>query len=203
MALAFVKQGQQAVSRLGVFPGTFNPPHYGHLAIAQAALAHCDEVLFVLPKALPHKDYGGVGFDDRLRLLRAAVSGDPRFVAAVSDGGLFLEIAAECRQAYGQHVDIAFLCGRDAAERIVGWNYEREGMLDEMFQQFSLLVARRQGEYIAPEHLAARVRCLDIAEQWDDVSATDVRQRIAAGLDYRDLVPPVIAGEVLRLYGGK
>jgi nicotinate (nicotinamide) nucleotide adenylyltransferase len=202
MALEFIKNPQRPIARLGVLPGTFNPPTRAHLALAHAALPHCDQILFVLPRALPHKDYGGVGFHDRLRLLEQAISEHSQFAAAASGGGLFLEIAAECREAYGPEVEIAFLCGRDAAERIVGWKYEREEMLTEMFEQFSLLVARRQGEYVAPQHLASRIRCLDIDDAWNAVSATEVRERIAAGLDCRDLVPSGIAAEVLRLYGG-
>ena len=200
MALQFVNRHRRAISRLGVLPGTFNPPTRAHLALAHAGLAHCDEILFVLPRALPHKDYGGVGFHDRLSLLAGAIEPHPQFAAAASGGGLFLEIAAECRDAYGPRVEIAFLCGRDAAERIVGWKYEREEMLAEMFQQFSLLVARRQGEYVAPDHLAGRIRCLEIAEDWDSVSATEVRQRIASGAGWRDLVPDSIESEILRLY---
>jgi nicotinate (nicotinamide) nucleotide adenylyltransferase len=200
MALRFVTPHQDYVARLGVLPGTFNPPTRAHLALAGAALEHCDEVLLVLPRALPHKDYGGVGFEDRLSLLAGAISSHPRFAAASSEGGLFLEIAAECRDAYGPDVAISFLCGRDAAERIVGWKYEREEMLGQMFEEFSLLVARRQGEYEPPYHLASRVRCLDIENGWDNVSATEVRERIADGREWRHLVPPVIAGEISRLY---
>jgi nicotinate (nicotinamide) nucleotide adenylyltransferase len=200
MALQFVKNPQRRVSRLGVLPGTFNPPTRAHLALAHAALPQCDEILFVLPRALPHKDYSGVSFQDRLCLLERAVTAHPHFSAASSHGGLFLEIAAECREAYGCDVQIAFLCGRDAAERIVGWKYEREEMLAEMFDQFSLLVARRQGEYVAPQHLASRIRCLEIEEDWDAVSATEVRERIVTGLDWRELVPADITAEVQRLY---
>lgn len=202
MALQFVKHPTGAISRLGVLPGTFNPPTRAHMALAKAALEHCEEIVFVLPRALPHKNYGRVGFEDRLQLLRSAVEAHPRFTAASSDGGLFLEIAGECREAYGSGIEIAFLCGRDAAERIVGWKYEREEMLAEMFQQFSLLVARRQGEYVAPQRLESRIRCLDIDEGWDDVSATEVRERIAAGVGWRELVPEHIAEDVARVYGG-
>ena len=201
MALEFVKRPGEAVGRLGVLPGTFNPPTRAHLALALAALGCCGQVLFVLPRSLPHKDYGGVGFGDRLRLLAAVVEPYAQFAAAVSDGGLFLEIAAECRAAYGPDVEIAFLCGRDAAERIVGWKYEREEMLAEMFEQFSLLVAPRQGGYVAPGHLASRIRCLEIEEGWDEVSATEVRERIAAGMDWEHLVPAGITAEVRRIYG--
>lgn len=190
----------RGISRLGVLPGTFNPPTRAHLALGLAALQHCDRVLFVLPRALPHKDYEGVGFEERLRLLERAVAEHPRFAAAATDGGLFLEIARECREAYGRDVEIAFLCGRDAAERIVGWKYERPEMLEEMFEEFSLLVARRQGEYVAPEHLEPRIRCLDIDPAWDAVSATEVRERIASGSEWRQLVPEAIAQEVERLY---
>jgi nicotinate (nicotinamide) nucleotide adenylyltransferase len=187
-------------TRLGVLPGTFNPPTLAHLALGHAALQHCDRVLFVLPRSLPHKDYGGVGFEDRLRLLERAVAEHPQFAAASSQGGLFLEIAQECREAYGRDVEIAFLCGRDAAERIVEWKYERPEMLAEMFEHFSLLVARRQGEYVAPEHLQSRIRCLDVDLAFDAVSATEVRERIASGTEWRQLVPEAIAQEVERLY---
>jgi nicotinate-nucleotide adenylyltransferase len=200
MALQFVKGPRREIATLGVLPGTFNPPTRAHFALANAALPYCDEILFVLPRALPHKDYSGVSFHDRLRLLETAVADHPRFAIAASDGGLFLEIAQECREAYDSGVEISFLCGRDAAERIVGWKYERDEMLAEMFEQFSLLVARRQGEYVAPQHLASRIRCLDIEEGWDDVSATEVRERIAAGLDYEHLVPPAIAADVRGMY---
>ena len=127
MALEFVKGPGTTVARLGVLPGTFNPPTRAHLALADAALAHCDEVLFVLPRALPHKDYSGVGFQERLKLLGGVVAEHPRYAAAASDGGLFVEIAKECRSVYGREVEMAFLCGRDAAERIVGWKYELIG----------------------------------------------------------------------------
>ena len=201
MALEFFKRPDVKISSLAVLPGTFNPPTRAHMAMAEAALAHCDQVLFVLPRVLPHKNYSGVGFEHRLSLLKASVAGHPRFAVAASDGGLFLEIAGECREAFGPDLEIALLCGRDAAERIVGWQYEREDMLSEMFERFKLLVARRRGAYVAPEHLSSRIVCLDIAGRWDHVSATEVRDRIAAGLDCRDLVPPPILSEVMRLYG--
>lgn len=190
------------MERLGVLPGTFNPPTRAHLALATSALPFCDEVLFVLPRTLPHKDYSGVGFADRQRLVCKVVSVHPSFAAAIADGGLYLEIARECRAVYGASTDIVLLCGRDAAERIVGWKYERSEMLTEMFEEFTLLVARRQGEYQVPEHLASRIRCLDIEHGWDAVSATEVRERIVAGQPWEHLVPAILVDDVRRMYGG-
>jgi len=88
MALEFVKGPGTTVARLGVLPGSFNPPTRAHLALADAALAHCDEVLFVLPRALPHKDYSGVSFSERLKLLGSAVAEHQRYAAAASDGAI-------------------------------------------------------------------------------------------------------------------
>src|SRR3981081_4256781 len=88
-------------ARLGVLPGAFNPPTRAHLAMAQAALAVVDEVLFALPRGFPHKQYTGWEFETRLELLRAALNGNPRFSLASTEGGLFTEIAEEARSAYG------------------------------------------------------------------------------------------------------
>src|SRR5450432_4836233 len=57
--------------RIGVLPGTFNPPTRAHLALAEAALEHVDRVIFVLPRVLPHKDLSGVSFEERLALIQA------------------------------------------------------------------------------------------------------------------------------------
>src|ERR1035437_7662060 len=78
--------------RLGVLPGTFNPVTVAHLALAEAALAVVDEVVFVLPRQFPHKTYSDAAFDQRVELLDMALAGEPRFSAAASEGGLFVEI---------------------------------------------------------------------------------------------------------------
>jgi nicotinate-nucleotide adenylyltransferase len=185
---------------LGVFSGSFNPPTNAHLALAHAALGLVDEVLFVLPRAFPHKTYQGVTLDGRLAMVAAATAAEPRFSTAVSDGGLFAEIAEECRLAYGPQLELWFLCGRDAAERIVGWDYGREGAIEEMLAAFGLLVAARGGGYTPPPHLAPRIKPLPVAPEVGDVSATDVRTRIARGRPWRHLVPRPLWETVARLY---
>ena len=81
--------------------------------------------MFVLPRQFPHKTYSGASFEQRKELLSLALAAHPRFSAAVSENGLFVEIADECRECYGADVQLSFLCGRDAAERIVNWDYGR------------------------------------------------------------------------------
>jgi phosphopantetheine adenylyltransferase len=99
---------------LGIFPGAFHPPTRAHLGIAKAALAFVDEVVFVMPRAFPHKEYEAVGIQQRLDLLAAAAGDEPRFSVAVTERGLFADIARECRAAYGPGPNCGFFAGRDA-----------------------------------------------------------------------------------------
>jgi nicotinate-nucleotide adenylyltransferase len=186
-------------SRLGVFPGSFNPPTVAHLALARAALRHVDEVVFVLPRVFPHKNYRGATFDERLELLGLATAGESAFAVASSHGGLFLEIAGECRKAYGSDIQLSFLCGRDAAERIVGWDYGRPHAAAEMLREFTLLVAARNGSYEPPAEHSHAVRPIEV-RGCDEISATEVRDRIARGEPWEHLVPESIRGSVARIY---
>ena len=196
--MRLIRRAEFAPRRLGVFPGGFHPPTRAHLALAEAALAHVDEVLFVLPESFPHKTYDGVGLDDRLAML-AAASSRPEFSIGVSRGGLFIDIAREARETH-EAAEIYILCGRDAAERIVGWDYGEPGAFARMLDEFQMLVAARAGGYAPPAGLAARIHPLAVEGNWDEVSATEVRRRIREGEPWASLIPEAIEDAVRRLY---
>jgi nicotinate-nucleotide adenylyltransferase len=197
--MVFCHRAAGRPKKLGILPGTFNPVTVAHLALAQAALEHVDEIVFVLPRVFPHKTYIGASFDDRIEMLRLTAAGNPAYSIAIAEGGLFVEIARECRHAYGDHVRLAFLCGRDAAERIAGWDYGRPGAFADMLREFDLLVAPRDGAYDPPAEFSGAVKCLNVASV-DAVSATEVRERIARGDPWEHLVPPAIRAQALRIY---
>ncbi len=199
--MQFLRRADGRPSRLGILPGTFNPITIAHMALARAALAHVDEVVYVLPRVFPHKPYGRASFAQRVELLCMAAGEDRNFSVAAADGGLFLEIAAECRAAYGNHVALTFLCGRDAAERIVNWDYGRRGALGEMLRQFDLLVAARGGPYEPPPEFRAAIRSLELAGPYDHVSATEVRAMMARGEAWEHLVPAALRQRVREIYG--
>ncbi len=191
----FFRKAAGPTSSLGVLAGTFNPVTVAHLALARSALAHVDEVVFVLPRLLPHKTYSGASFDQRVQMLDSATAGVARWSIAAADAGLFVDIAAECRAAYGMDTRLSFICGRDAAERIAAWDYGRPGVFEEMLTNFDLLVAPREGAW---RHTAVRELCLD--RDYDAVSATEVRQRIARGEPWEHLVPESIHAMARRIY---
>src|SRR5260370_22602797 len=119
--MQFYNSVTRVPAKLAILPGAFNPPTRAHLAMAESALRVADEVLFVLPRAFPHKEYSGAGFDTRVDLLRAALAGNPRFSLASSDRRLFIVMAREARADYGASTELFILCGLDAAERIESW----------------------------------------------------------------------------------
>lgn len=198
--MKFFRRASGNPFRLGIFPGTFNPITVAHLALAHAALSSVDEVVFVLPRTFPHKTYSGGSFDERVRLLNSALKAQTRFSVALSEGGLFVEISAECREMYGPEVRQSFLCGRDAAERVANWDYGRPEALTEILKQFDLLVAARRGEYSPPPHLTGSFASLDLEGEYDHVSASEVRDRLAKGEAWEHLVPPSICNLVREIY---
>ncbi len=195
--MEFFRRVEIKPQRLGILPGTFNPPTVAHLALAEAALPSVDEVVFVLPRVFPHKHYSGATFQQRLDMLAAALAGQPRYSVATSRRGLFTEIADECRLDYGPGVQLTFLCGRDAAERIVSWDYGAPGALANMLNQFDMLVAARLGEYTPPPEFAKSISELPLEGAFDHVSATEVRHRIARREPWEHLVPEPIV-ELIR-----
>jgi nicotinate-nucleotide adenylyltransferase len=199
--MQFLRRARGRPSRLGILPGAFNPPTVAHLALAQSALSQVAETLFVLPKSFPHKLYDGASFEARIEMLQAATADSPYFSIAVSESGLFRDIAAECRQAYGEDTRLSFLCGRDAAERILGWDYGDETSVTGMLREFDLLVATRRGELEAPLHLRHAIERLNLSDDLDLVSSSEVRDRIARGEPWEHLIPEPtrkLAGEIYR-----
>ena len=199
--MRFYRRAPGRPDALGILSSAFDPPTRAHVALAHAALAVADEVLFVLPSRFPHdKTYEGVGLAVRVQMLEAAAAGERCFSIASSDGGLFVEIARECRVTYGPGVALKIVCGRDAAERAVHWDYGRPGAFLEMLGEFELLVAPRGGPYEPPPEMRDRIRPLPIPEAYADLSATEVRARIARGEPWEHLVPDVVAPLVRQCY---
>ncbi len=159
-----------------------------------------DEVLFVLPRSFPHKEFEGAGFEDRVNMLLACTADEPHFSVGAAEGGLYIDIVRECRGIYGPDIQIAALCGRDAAERIVTWDYGYPDAAGTMLREFELLVASRRGSYEPPVELRHRIQELPIAAGCDEISATEVRARIRRGEPWQTLVPESIAELVRELY---
>lgn len=194
--MEFVTRRPAQVRSIALFPGAWNPPTRAHLAIAEAALGHVEALAFVLARVMPHKTLQGAQFEQRVAWLAAIAARDPRYSVAISDGGLFIDMANECRDLT-QAAEICIVCGTDAAHRIVTWDYgDAVPPMERQLDHYALLVAPRGAAYEPPEHLRPRIRALHLPGDWHDVSSSDVRRRIDAGEDVAALVPEEIAASV-------
>jgi len=203
--LRFWKGSAVHAGKVGVLSGAFNPPTIAHQAVAAAARAQhgLDQVLFLVPESFPHKDYEGATFDDRIAMLRAAVAGDSGYAIASSDQGFFIDIARQVREACGDEVEISLICGKDAAERIVGWDYGEGLSFGEQLREFQMLVASRKGEYRPPVEYADQILNVRLSDALDAVSSTQVREAVTAGGEWHGWVTSEVAEEMARrgLYG--
>ena len=195
-----------AGGRLGVIGGAYNPITHAHLVLARAALeqARLDEVLFVLSKIPPHKRIEGATIDQRLEMMRLAVAEMPFAAVGLCTHGLFLDIAAALREGYQGNIEVFFIVGRDAAERILTWPYpDPAAALEEMFTAFQLLVFRRRGEFTLPalhllQRYADRIHTLRLSEDLDQIYSTAVREQATAGRPLQGLVPEAVAAYIRR-----
>jgi len=187
--------------RLGVLGGAYNPITRAHLLLARYSREQCklDEIIFVLPKVLPNKPLVGVSVEQRLEMMRLGISGIPYISLGVCSHGLFLDICLALQQIYPQKPEIFFITGRDAAERILTWCYDDPAAaLAEMFAVLQLLVFERKGKLQLPENpliqkYLNRIHTLEMEENLDKVSSTEVRQRMSEGRSIGELVPTEVA----------
>ena len=183
-------------------PGAFNPPTIAHIELAeQAKRQHqLDQVVFLLPRTFPHKSYQDASLDQRLAMLQAATRDKPPFAVASSEGGLFVEIARECRDICGPGVEVFILCGRDAAERAAGWDYGDGPGFRRQLDEFQMLVASRGGAYQTPQEYAGRIHTIEVPPGLDGVSASAVREAIRSGGSWQASVPAAVREQIIAQY---
>jgi len=187
--------------RLGVLGGAYNPITLAHLAMADTVVRTfgIQEVLFLLPAVPPHKTIFGASLEQRLEMMQLAVEGRPYATVGLSTHGLFLDMYEGLLGVYPPQTDVFFLTGRDAAERILTWKYDdAEAALRQMFTAFQLIVCDREGSFHLPDDplfvpYQQRIHCCTLPRDFNDVSATEVRQRCHQGLPLDGLVPAGVA----------
>lgn len=187
-------------SSIGVLGSAFNPPHLGHLALAQEALWQLglEEVVLMPMGEAPHKRiHDDPGREQRLAMTRLAAADDPRFAVSTleveRDGPSYtyetLGLLAEERG----DPDLVFVMGADAAVGLETW---REP--ERVVGLARIAVARRAGISDADvgsvlRSLGAEGRATMLEMPQFGVSSSAVRERAAAGRPLRYLVPEAVA----------
>ncbi len=187
--------------RRGVFGGSFDPVHLGHLIVASAAAdsLRLDRVHFVPAHVQPFKaNQHHAEPADRVAMLRAALSHDERFVLDTREvdraGVSYTADTLRALRAEFPGDALCLLVGADAARELPAWR-EASAIPDLA----EVVVLTRPGEELPRHDLVART--LEVPAV--DVSATQVRERVRRGEPIEELVPPAVAHyiESHRLYG--
>ena len=134
--------------RIGIFGGTFNPIHVGHLRVAEEIRERFDlkRVIFIAAAVPPHKEVeGGIPGEHRMEMVRLAISGNPHF--SLSDielkrPGKSYSIATIqfFRQKYGSDSEMFFVLGMDAFLEIGTWK-----SFQKLFSLCHFIVMTRPG----------------------------------------------------------
>ena len=179
--------------KTGIFGGSFNPIHNGHLTLASSLLkkAGLDEVWLMVTPQNPWKSQADLLDDDtRLRLARAALEGMPGLVA--SDFEFQLPKPSytwDTLQALSQEYPdrkFTLLLGGDNWEKFGQW-YEH----DKILAHHDIVVYPRKGFQIDRKTLPPNVKVVRM--RLVNISGTEIRERIRQSLPFEDLVPPPVA----------
>ena len=188
------------MARVGILGGTFNPPHIGHLVMAQEAREQLglDRVVLMPVAVPPHKEADGdPGAGVRLELARLAAEGEEGVevsTAEIDRGGasFTVDTLGELHERYPEQ-ELTFIVGADMAHSLPAWREPQR-----ILELARLAVAEREGiarddiaERLAPLHDGSRVTFFDMPRI--DVSSSDIRRRVAEGRSVRHLVPDAVA----------
>jgi nicotinate-nucleotide adenylyltransferase len=189
-----------AAAGIGVLGSAFNPPHLGHLALAQEALWQLglSEVVLVPTGEAPHKRIlDDPGRELRLAMTRLAAADDSRFSVSTleveREGPSYTYETLELLARERGDTELVFVMGADAAVGLESWRRP-----ERVVELARLAIARRSG--VADAEVGAVLRSLGAEERATmlempqfGVSSSAVRERAGAGRPLRYLVPEPVA----------
>lgn len=187
--------------RLGIYGGTFDPIHYGHLVLAEQCREQCqlDEVWFVPAAQPPHKlDATISSAKARCEMVEFAIAGHPHFklnrMELERTGPSFTVTTLEQLRTEDASRELFLLIGADSLHDLPHWREPRR------IQELATVVAVNRGDRPLPDRSlleqqlgpaeAARLRFVQMPGL--DLSAGDIRQRSTEGRSIRYLVPRAV-----------
>lgn len=188
------------MTRIGILGGTFDPPHIGHLILAEYAAEALSlaKVLFVPAAEQPFKPSTRNGITHRLGMLQAAIQDNQKFEVSRVDidrpGPHYTADMIPLVQTQYPDAKLYFLMGGDNLRDFPTWTRPQD-----IIQNARLAVARRSDEDISADmhadvlpNLASRVDFVDIPLSSIWLSSTDIASRLKDGKSARYLMPDAV-----------
>ena len=174
------------MSKIGIFGGTFDPIHHGHLILARDALDQLglDRVIFVPAAVSPHKLAVKPGpAEVRVEMLRAAIEGEQRFCLDTMElerpAPSYTVDTIEALRRREPDATLVCLIGEDNVAQLPTWH-----RFTDLAKMVEFAILDRSGLKSAHPYPAIRRHV--------DISATEIRNRVARGRSIRYLVPPAV-----------
>ena len=187
--------------RIGIFGGSFNPIHVGHISLARQLrqLAGLDEVWLMVSPQNPLKQGSNDLLDDRLRYLlaRIALHGEEGIKACdyelhLSKPSYTWNTLQHLRQDFPNNTFVLLIGGDN-------WqHFHRWYKADDIMREYQIVVYPRRGSETDTTTLPSTVKIVNT--KLIDISSTEIRQRVQQGESIKEMVPSSIEPLVQRLY---
>jgi nicotinate-nucleotide adenylyltransferase len=190
------------MKRLGIMGGTFNPIHKGHLALAKAALKEfaLNKVLFIPSGNPPHKAAKEViDKEERYKMVKLALKGQKKFAASRIEldrpgYSYAIDTFTALKKKHGKKTKLFYIMGLDSINEILDWKKPLE-----LFKLCEFIVGTRPGTKIRTfkrlvkfPPLQKEVDKIHLMELREDISASDIRQRLKSGRSVKHFLLPAI-----------
>ncbi len=185
------------MSRIGILGGTFDPPHNGHIAIAETAIRKLklEEVIFVPAKLPPHKSSEKISSrQDRLAMLRLAVGGKERIEISEIEfdrrgPSYTVDTLAEL-QKQNPDDEFYFLIGADNISEMESWHQP-----EKILEMVKVVAAGRPG-FSAAGKFAAMIESFDMTPV--NISSTIIREKVRSDQSISGLLPAAVEEYILK-----
>lgn len=180
--------------RIGLFGGTFDPPHVGHLLVASDAFdaLSLDRLVFIPNAVQPLKETHHASSAQRLEMVRALIGDDPRFeVDPIEIDRTGLSFTVDTVASYAErypHAERFLLVGADVLATFAQWR--EPGRVRELAE----LVVLQRGEGDVTVKGMQPPRFLETRRI--DVSSTEIRERVRSGKSIHGFVPDAVAAYI-------
>ncbi len=194
------------MSRIGVFGGTFDPVHHGHLVMAQEAVVRLrlERMLFMALNRPPHKSAPHLApVEHRIAMLRLATRGNARFEVSrleADRGGISYTVNTLETLRKRLRGELFFLLGQDSLDDFARW---REP--EKILRLARLVVVPRGAKKAASLPARVRRRVVVLEPPRIEISSTEIRRRLRRGLTVRYWTPDTVLRYMSRhgLYGNR
>lgn len=184
--------------KIGILGGSFNPPHSGHLILAENVREKLklDKILFVPANIPPLKGKRPLlSAIERLRMVNLAIEKNPYFEsskAEIKRGGISytFETLNYFKQYYGKKTRLFFIAGADILKQLPLWKKK-----DDIFKLCAFVIVARKGFKI-PSFLPGNIKILEM--NTIDISSSRVRENVRNGRSIRYLVPEKVRMYILK-----